>query len=132
MERVQPEALRLICPLFADELERCEPLESLEPPAEVVGADEVGEMLFELQVAVVVKAFDSGFFDRAVHPLDLAVCPRVLDLGETVLDAVLAAAHVEHMRHVAGSRAIGIARRKGELNAVVGENSMDFVGNGCD
>jgi hypothetical protein len=42
----------------------------------------------------------------------------MLDLGETVLDAVLAAAHVEYMRHVAGSRAIGIARRKNELNAV--------------
>jgi hypothetical protein len=53
-----------------------------------------------------------------VHPLDLAVRPQMLDLGETVLDAVLAAAHVEYMRHVAGSRAIGIARRKNELNAV--------------
>ena len=89
-------------------------------------------MLFELQVAVVVKAFDCGFFDGVVHPLDLAVRPQMLDLGETVLDAVLAAAHVEYMRHVAGSRAIGIARRKNELNAVVGENSKEFVGDGCD
>lgn len=109
MERIEPEALRLICPLFTDEIVRREPFESLEPPAEVVGADEVGEILLELQVAVVVKAFDGGFFDGAVHPLDLAIRPWVLDLGEAVLDAVLAAAHVKHMRHVAGSRAISIA-----------------------
>lgn len=132
MERIQPEALRLTCPLFADELERCEPLEGLEPPAKVVGADEVGEMLFELQVAVVVKALDSGFFDRAVHPLDQAVRTRMLDLGEMVFDAFLAAAHIEHMGHVAGSWAIGIARRKAELNAFVGENSVDFIGDGSD
>jgi hypothetical protein len=48
----------------------------------------------------------------------------VLDLGQPVLDAVLVATHVEHMGHVAGSRAIGVARRKRELNAVVGEHNM--------
>lgn len=79
-----------------------------------------------------MKALDSGFLDGTVHPLDLAVRPRVPDFGEAVLDAVLPAAHVEHMRHIAGSRAIGIARRKGELNTIVGENGMDFVGDGCD
>jgi len=118
--------------MFADELVRRETLEDLQPSAEVVGVDEDVEMLFELQVAVVVKAFDCGFLNGAVHPLNLAVGRRMLDLGETVLDAVLAAAHVEHMRHLAGSRATGIARRKSELDPIVGENSMDLVGDSCD
>lgn len=132
MEWIEPEALRFFCPLFANELVRRETLEGLQPSAEVVGVDEQVEMLFELPVAVIVKAFDGGFLDGAVHPLDLAVGPRVLDLGQTVLDAVLAAAHAEHMLHVAGSRTTGIARQKSELDPIVGENSMDLVGDGRD
>ena len=50
MGRVDHEALRLTCPLFTDELVRCEQLESVKPSGEVVGADEVGERLFELRV----------------------------------------------------------------------------------
>jgi hypothetical protein len=54
----------------------------------------------------------------------------MLDLGKSVLDAVLAAAHVKHMGHVPGRWAIGVARRKRELNAVVGEHGVNFVRNG--
>lgn len=45
-------------------------------------------MLLQLAVAVVVEASDSSVLDGSVHPLDLAVGPRVVDLGEAVLDAV--------------------------------------------
>lgn len=66
---------------MTDELVWREPFESHEPPGEALGADEVGEMLHELWAAVVVKAFNGGFFDGAVHPLHLAVGTRVLYLG---------------------------------------------------
>lgn len=36
-------------------------------------------------------AFDGRVLDGAVHALDLAVSPRMIDLGEPVLDTVLAA-----------------------------------------
>lgn len=49
-----------------------------------------------------------------------------------MLDAVFPTAHREHMRDVAGCRAVGVARRKAELDAVVGQDRMDLVGNGCD
>jgi len=39
---------------------------------------------------------DSGFLEGAVHPFDLAVGPRMVRLGEPVLDAMLAADTVEH------------------------------------
>ena len=39
---------------------------------------------------------------------------------------------VEHVRHVSCRRAVRVARREGELDAVVGENGVDFVGNGRD
>ena len=58
------------------------------------------EVGFELLVAVVVVALDGGFLDRAVHPLDLAIGPGMLDLGQAVLDAVFPAAHVEHVGDV--------------------------------
>jgi hypothetical protein len=64
---VEPESLGLVCPGLADELVGCEPSEGLKPASEVVDADEVGEMDFELLVAVVVVALDSGFLDGAVH-----------------------------------------------------------------
>src|SRR5260221_5594373 len=56
-------------------------------------------MGFELLVAVVVVALDSRIFDRRFHPLDLPIRPGMLYLGEPVLDAILAAPHVEHVRH---------------------------------
>ena len=81
---------------------------------------------------LVVEPSDRCVLDGTVRPFDLAVRPRMLDLCEPVLDAVLAAAHVEHVGHVSGCWAIGVARRKRELDAVVGENGVDFVGDGFD
>jgi len=63
-------------------------------------------------VTVVMIALNGGFLDCPVHTFDLAVGPRMLDLGKPVLDPVLAAAHVEHMGHAPGRWAIGVARWK--------------------
>jgi hypothetical protein len=78
MERIEPEPLRLDCPLFADELDGREALEGFEAAAEIVGCDEVGEVAPELFVAVVVEASDGGFLDGAVHPFDLPVIRYVI------------------------------------------------------
>ena len=56
----------------------------------------------------------------------------MIDLGEAMLDAVLAASHVEHVRHVARGGAVGVARREAELDAVIRQDRMRFVGNGGD
>lgn len=64
---------------------RCEALEGFEPAAEVVGRDEVGEMGFELLVALVMVASDGGYLDGAVYPFDLSVGPGMLYLGRAVL-----------------------------------------------
>ena len=44
--------------MFADELVRREAFEGLQSSPEVVGADEVGEVLAQLVVIVVMQAFD--------------------------------------------------------------------------
>jgi hypothetical protein len=52
----------------------------------------------------------------------------MVDLGEAVFDAILAAAHIEHMRHEPCGWAVGVARWKPELDAVVSEDGVDLVG----
>lgn len=91
MDRVHVEPLGLGCPLFADEFVRCQTLQGFESASVVVGVDEVGQMLLQLCVIVVVEAFDSGFLDGPVHPLDLPVGPGMLNLGQAMFDAVLLA-----------------------------------------
>ena len=83
-------------------------------------------MAAELVVVVVMEAFDSGVLDRAVHPLDPAIGPRVVWLFEAVLDPVGLTDHVE--AHWPGIDGVAVSRLHCELNAVVGENGVDVVG----
>src|ERR1700675_4221683 len=132
MEWIESESIWLFCPCIADEIVWGETLEGLEPAAEVVGADEVSEMRFELLGVVVMIALDGGFLDGAVHALDLTVGPRMLQLGKTVVDAVFPATHVEHVRHAPGCRPGAETRRERELDAVVGEHGVDLVRHSLD
>ncbi len=97
----------------------------------IVGIDEVAEVRCQLSVAVVVVALDRRFLDRAVHAFDLAVGPGMPDLGQPVLDSVLAAAHVEHVRDVLGRWPIRVAGLEGELDAVVGQHRVYSVSTVC-
>jgi hypothetical protein len=63
----------LACPGSADELVGCEALQGLEPSGEVVGLDEVAEVLSELVVALVMIALDGRVLDGSVHSLDLTI-----------------------------------------------------------
>lgn len=80
----------------------------------------------ELVVAVVVEALDGCLLDRAVHPLDLAVGPRMVRLGQPVFDPVRLADHVE--AHRPGADGVPVAGLLGELDAVVGQYGVDLVG----
>lgn len=86
----------------------------------------------QLRMAVTMVAFNAGLFDCAVHPFDLSVGPGMLDLGEPVLDPVFVAPHVEPVRYPGGRGAVDVARREGELDAVVGQHGVAFVWNRCD
>src|SRR5271156_316438 len=91
MDWVECESFGLFCPCFGDELVGRQALEGLQSSGEVVSVDEVCEVGLQLLVCVVVVAFDGRFLDRAVHSLDLSVGPGMVDFGEAMLDAVLAA-----------------------------------------
>ncbi len=53
--------------------------QGLEPSCKVISVDEVGQMGFELFVALIVIVLDGRVLDGAVHALDLAFRPRVED-----------------------------------------------------
>ena len=93
-----------------------EAAERLQPACKVVGCQEVGEMGLELVVADVMEPFDRRVLNRTVYPLDLAVGPRVVGLGQAVLDPVGFADHVE--AHRPGVDGVPVAGLLGELDAV--------------
>jgi len=66
-----------------------------------------------------------GVLDGAVHPFDLAVGPRVVRLGEPVLDVVGFADHVE--AHLSREGGVAVAGLLGELDTVIRQDRMDLV-----
>lgn len=120
------------CPGFADEFVWREATKGLHAPTVVVGIEEVRHVRFESLVGVVVVALDDRLLDGATHAFNLAVGPGMFELGEPVLDDVSAAAYVEHVGHVLGSRTIDVARRESELDAVFVQYGVDFIGDRLD
>ena len=87
-------------------------------------------MILELLVGVVVVPPDGTFLEGAVHPLDLAVGPGMVGLGQAMLDAQLVACSVERMAAPHGRRAGSVLRQIGELDAVVRQHGVDLAGDG--
>ena len=78
------------------------------------------EVRGQLGVAVVMIALDGHLLDGAVHSFDLAVGPRVLELGQAMPDAMLVADPIEDV--VEGIFVTGLV---GELDTVVGQHRVD-------
>lgn len=74
-------------------------------------------------MALVVEAFDGGFFDGPVHPLDLTVGSRMVRFGEPVFDVVCLADHVEADLTRPGGVSFG--RLLSELHAIIGQDRVD-------
>jgi hypothetical protein len=73
-------------------------------------------------------AFNGRLLQRAIHALDLSIGREMIGLGQAMLDAVFSAAHVEHMGHVCRRRTVAVLRQIGELDPVIGQDSVDFLG----
>ena len=114
--------MRFDCPLFADELVGRETFEGLQSAPEIVGADDVGAVLAQRVEIVVMEAFDGRGLHRAVHALNRAIRPGVLDPGQPVVDLMLAADAVEDV--FAGMNVPFVI---GELAAIIGQHDVDSV-----
>ena len=136
MDRIEPEAFRLFCPLFADELVRREPLEGLEPAAEVVSGNEVVKVLSELGMIVVMIPLDLGFLDRPVHSLDLAIRPWMCRHRQPMFDVKIGTCRIEGMATEENPFCLHrldirygptVAGRISEVRAVIRQNGVDLV-----
>ena len=85
-------------------------------------------MRSQLIMAVIVVALHSSVLDRAVHSLDLAIRPRMVGLGQAMLNPVRFADHVE--THWSGIDGIAVSGLLGELDTVICQDRVDFVGHG--
>ena len=64
---------------------------------EVVGVNEVGGMLSQLIVIVIVVAMNGRLFNCPAHALNLAIGPRMPWLGEPMINVVSGAGILENM-----------------------------------
>jgi hypothetical protein len=94
---IEVESGGLFCPDLADVFVGREALQGLQPASEVEGVNEVAEVAAQLIVGLVVEALDRRLLDGPVHPLDLAVGPGVLWLGQAMIDVGLCAGQLEGM-----------------------------------
>ncbi len=94
---IEFEALGFFCPGGGDVFVGCETFEGLESSGEVVGVDEVGEVLPEVLVGFVIETLDGGLFESSVHALDLPVGPGMLGLGQAMIDVGFGAGEIEGM-----------------------------------
>ena len=76
-----------------------------------------------------MESLDGGFLARAVHPLGLPVCPRVIRFRQLVSNAVFIA---HPAKDVHSQRSVdGLVTVFGQVcrgHAVVGENGVNPVG----
>ena len=82
-------------------------------------------MAAKLIVTVVVIPLHRCILDRAVHPFDLTVCPRMIWLGQPVLDTVRLADQIE--AHLAGCHAVPVPRLLCKLDAVIRQDCVDMI-----
>ena len=129
---IDDEAVWFVGPAFDDCLIWREAAQSLQSLCEVVGLDEGVEVGSQLVMRVVVVSPDGCLFQGSVHALNLAIGPRVIWLGQTMFDAIFTTDAIEHVDAVLRGRAIAVLGHVAELNAVVGQHGVDFVGNSSD
>jgi hypothetical protein len=80
MVRVLAESWWFFLSLLAKEFAWSEVTRGFESLGEIVGCEEIGQVLPQMVVCLTVEALDRRFFDRAVHSLNLAVCPGLAGL----------------------------------------------------
>src|SRR5438874_2520071 len=135
VKRIESEPFRLFCPELTNPLKRREAAKALETLRKVVRIEEGGDMRAKARVGRVEEPSDRGVLDRAIHPFDLTVGPRMVEFREAMVDAVLGAGEVKVMRTkplTGGEHRLNLAdtpasTRRREFKAVVGEHGVDPV-----
>lgn len=80
----------------------------------------------ELLVAFIVIPFDRGILDGAVHPLNLAIGPWMVGLGQATFDPIRFTNQV--VAHLAERHAVPVPRLLCKLDAIVCKIGVELVG----
>lgn len=131
--RVNFENLRAFRPCMSDRLEGRPPLQRFEVPGKIIGRHESQDVGSQGVETWIMEGSNCRVFDCSIHPLCLAIGPRMIGLGEPVLDAMFGADTAED---VSAGRAVHLAvaifGQVGEGHAVVREHSVNGVRKGAD
>ena len=113
---------------MADGFERGLPPNSFEVPGEVVCQNESKDVGFKDFEVGIVERFDGCFLDGPVHAFGLTIDPRVVWLGEPMLDAVLIANAVEDVAcEIPPAGSIAVLRQVGKGHSIVGQHGMNGI-----
>src|ERR1043166_2330881 len=117
---------------IADGLEGRSPSKSLQVLGEVARRHEGKNVGLDVVEAVVMEPLHRRLLDGSVHTLGLAVGPGMVELCQTMLDAVFEADAVKDMPEPRGGRVGSILRQVGKGHAVVGQHRANFIREGGD
>ena len=93
----------------------------------VIGRHEGEDVGFEAFQIGIMERLNGRLFDGSVHAFCLTVRPRVIRLGELVLDAVLIADAIENVgAEISPGRPVAVLWQIGERHAVVGQHGVDL------
>jgi hypothetical protein len=123
MVQINGKSFQLFLPASVDVFIRGKAFERFESFREVIGHQEGLQMLFQVVMGLVVIRFHGGVSRRVVHAFDLAIGPGMVGFGESMVDAVLPTDAITDML-----KGIAIALTADELDAVIGQHSMDLIG----
>lgn len=123
LNRIDPEALRLVCPGFADELIGCQPLQRPQSPGKVMSHQKGLQIRSQPFMRLVVVAFYRGVFDGSIHVLDLSIPPWVTHLYQAMLDSMGTADTIKRNAPIP-FRSLAY----GKLDTVLREDNVDCVG----
>ena len=94
----------------------------------VIGRHEGEDVGFEAFQIGIMERLNGRLFDGSVHAFCLTVRPRVIRLGELVLDAVLIADAIENVgAEISPGRPVAVLWQIGERHAVVGQHGVDCI-----
>lgn len=97
MVRIGNQSLWVFRPGLTGHLEGSAPSQCIEVPGEVVGHHECQHVHLQRSGVGIAEGVDRCFLDRKVHALDLAIGPGVVDLGQTMLEAVQVADTIKNV-----------------------------------
>ena len=84
----------------------------------------------QLFMIIVVIPLDCGVLDCSVHSLDLTASPRMVGFGQPMLNSVCVTDHVK--THRPRICCVSVSGLLDGLDAIVGEDGVDMMGDGFD